>query len=140
VDGWVPVTRFQRIQVNGHLDHHELVELCSIYPRHTIITQHSAGSAHLLANELPNHAVLVDGSGGRGISPEQWERPDADSGKAVGFAGGLGPDNITAELQKIRAVAQGEWWADMEGKLRIDDWFSIDLAAQCVAAFHESLS
>jgi hypothetical protein len=58
----------------------------------------------------------------------------------VGYAGGLGPDNIATELVKIRPSASSIWWLDMEGKLRIDDWFSVDLANQCVSAFLAAMS
>ena len=55
--------------------------------------------------------------------------------KAVGFAGGLGPDNLARELRKIADIARAGWWADMEGKLRVDDWFSVERAAECAAIF-----
>jgi hypothetical protein len=67
------------------------------------------------------------------MSPEQWDRPDTC--KPVGFAGGLGPNNILVEIQRISSVATGNWWVDMEGKLRDkNDWFDLTKAMAVVAA------
>ena len=131
--GNLPVSGFQRIQINGGTLALEVEHLCEMYPRHTIITQHHVNNAHLLAVRAENHALLVDASGGRGKSPEAWSQPD--TGKAVGFAGGLGPDNLANELHNITAIARSGWWVDMEGKLRVDDWFSLELASEVVAQF-----
>ncbi len=133
MEGTLPVSGFQRIQVNGGILALEVEHLCEMYPLHTIITQHHVNNAHLLFVRSINHAVLLDASGGRGISPSAWKTPATE--KAVGFAGGLGPDNLTAELQTIGRIARPGWWADMEGKLRVDDWFSLELAGQCCAQF-----
>lgn len=133
MDGRLPVSRFQRIQVNGLIEIPEVRHLCQLYPHHTIITQHTPANRYLLVVKEGNHALLVDGSGGRGVSPESWHHPD--TGKVVGFAGGLGPDNLASELHKITAIARAGWWADMEGKLRVDDWFSVERAAECAAVF-----
>lgn len=114
----------ERIQVNGRLEPWELEDICRQHAQHEIITQANEWNTSLLDCECDNHAILVDASGGRGRSPASWKRPQTE--KAVGFAGGLGPDNIADELQRIRAVAVGDWWIDMEGKLRDqDDWFDV---------------
>ena len=133
MDGKLPVGGFQRIQVNGGILALEVERLCAMYPRHTIITQHHLNNAHLLAVRAENHALLIDASGGQGKSPEAWGQPHTT--KAVGFAGGLGPDNLASELRKITDIARAGWWADMEGKLRVDDWFSVERAAECAAIF-----
>lgn len=133
MEGKLLVSGFQRIQVNGGILALEVEHLCEMYPRHTIITQHHTYNAHLLAVRSLNHAILIDASGGRGISPDGWGQPETD--KAVGFAGGLGPDNLAGELQTISRIARPGWWVDMEGKLRVDDWFSLELAGQCCAQF-----
>lgn len=131
MEGSLPVSGFQRIQVNGQLEIPDVRHLCRLYPRHTIITQHTPKNRYLMAVDAENHVLLVDGSGGRGISPEAWHHPD--TAKVVGFAGGLGPDNLAAELQMISRIARHGWWVDMEGKLRVDDWFSLELAGEVVA-------
>lgn len=133
MEGKLSVSGFQRIQVNGGILALEVEHLCEMYPRHTIITQHHTYNAHLLAVRSINHAILIDASGGRGILPSGWSQPATE--KAVGFAGGLGPDNLADELQTIGRIARPGWWVDMEGKLRVDDWFSLELAGEVVAQF-----
>lgn len=136
MSGWLyDITdHVQRIQVNGILTIHECETLCAMYPKHTVITQHNRHNNSLLAVKAPNHALLVDSSGGRGILPTEWRAPDTD--KPVGFAGGLGPDNLAAELERISSVAKTPWWVDVESKLRVDDWFSFQRARDCVTQFH----
>lgn len=133
------VSHCPRIQINGVLDVAEVEQFCALYPTHTIITQHCEANSCLAGHvAAPNHAVLVDGSGGRGISPVAWVRPDTT--KAVGFAGGLGPENLLEQLPLIRHVAEGEWWVDMEGRLRDEnDWFDARRAEVVVRSFHDAV-
>jgi len=67
---------------------------------------------------------LFDASGGRGISAKTWPTIPLDEyGKPLfcGYAGGLGPDNLEAELERIsEVVGDAEIWIDMETKLRND--------------------
>lgn len=133
MDGKLQVDDFRRIQVNGRVEAAEAEMLCALYPRHIILTQHHLGSAHLLDVPSKNHALLIDASGGRGESPETWIQPITE--KAVGFAGGLGPANLASELQTIREISRAGWWVDMEGKLRVEDWFSVERAQECAAIF-----
>ena len=125
----------QRIQVNGVLTIEETEHICAMFPTHTIVTQHTFKNTPLLNVKASNHALLIDASGGRGVSPEQWIRPETD--KQVGFAGGLGSDNLEDQLNLISPIAKGLWWVDMEGKLRRDDWFSGLSAKAVVNIFNE---
>lgn len=127
-----------RIQVNGNLTGPELVRIfetrIAASDMRPVITQYQGNNIFLLKWLIAgNHELLVDSSGGRGLSPDTWARPVTF--KPVGFAGGLGPDNLEIELPKINAVAKGESWVDMEGKLRRDDWFDIGLARECAEVF-----
>ena len=128
-----------RIQVNGNLSIDEVQRTCSAvdHPdRQQVITQHQGSNSHLASMLIAdNHALLVDGSGGRGVSPESWTRADTGTQvqKQVGFAGGMGPDNLASELPKIALVATGSSWVDMEGKLRPGDWFDVGVARECAA-------
>lgn len=127
--------RAKRFQINGDVSRDDLIWACEFYPGQKIITQHTPKNSILVfADFLENHEILVDASGGRGISPAEWKRPKTP--KRVGFAGGLGPNNIAAELPKIATVAGDDWWIDMGGKLRdSDDWFSVEKAAKVIAEF-----
>lgn len=127
-----------RIQINGTLTRDEVEEVCAIYPDHTIITQHHQRNLHLLDVTAKNHALLVDASGGEGVIPTTWARPATK--KEVGFAGGLGPANLSRHLPSIAAQARGNWWIDMESALRREDWFSPGLAQEVLAGFDAWLS
>lgn len=128
-------SRCQRIQVNGAVSVEVLKALCDKFPKHTILTQHTERNALLASVPYANHALLVDGSGGRGVVPEQWERPLTP--KAVGFAGGLTPDNIEAEWTRIEPVFSRSSWLDMETGIRTDDWFDAEKARRVVMGFLE---
>lgn len=116
-----------RVQVNGVVQARELADMAVMAS--VLITQHTPANDQLKDLRINNHQLLVDGSGGRGRSPEQWVRPGTH--KLVGFAGGLGPDNLEGELQKLMLLADGPWWIDAESKLRTDDWFDLD-TCQCM--------
>jgi hypothetical protein len=78
---------------------------------------------------------LFDASGGRGIAATEWPKPltyteyavvdgQQDEQKTVfcGYAGGLGPDNILAELKRIEeVVGDATIWVDMESRVRTKD-------------------
>ena len=126
-----------RIQVNGtvaagHFSADWIEGICALHPAHTIITQHCPGNVALLDVAAANHALLVDGSGGNGRSPEAWTRPATD--KSVGFAGGLGPHNLASELPLIReAAGSTPYWIDMEGRIRdVADRFDVAAAAAAI--------
>jgi phosphoribosylanthranilate isomerase len=116
-----------RVQVNGIVHPDDVLALANRVP--ILITQHNEKNLTLASTRIAiNHRLLVDGSGGTGRSPERWERPKTHL--QVGFAGGLGPSNIGAEITKIHAVAKGRYWIDLEGKLRTNDWFDLALCEQ----------
>lgn len=65
---------------------------------------------------------LFDASGGRGMSPLFWpEHP----GRFAGYAGGLGPDNVSRDLEAI--ASEGSYWIDMESRVRTEDRFDLAL-------------
>jgi phosphoribosylanthranilate isomerase len=128
---------FQRMQVNGPLTDEQVEIICNRHAHHKIITQWGCRNGGNMEVDFENHAVLVDGSGGNGILPTFWMRPKSiiRPGKPVGFAGGLGPDNLVEQLKLIRPYAQPGWWIDMEAKVRTDDWFDLDKVEQVINAF-----
>lgn len=83
-----------------------------------VITQeHRANAGVSLGLKSPNHQVLFDASGGRGIEATEWLPPI--EGKTCGFAGGLGPDTIGRVLPAIQQIASGQpFWIDMESRIR----------------------
>jgi len=64
--------------------------------------------------------MLVDESKGTGILPERWPVPPTDY--SIGYAGGIGPDNIKFVLETIQEVVvphdREDIWIDMETRLR----------------------
>ncbi|ABM97398.1 hypothetical protein [Methylibium petroleiphilum] len=120
-----------RVQLNGILTLDVATEACRFAD--TLITQHHELNQQLLGVPARNHALLVDGSGGQGIAPAAWMAPDTE--KPVGFAGGLGPQTLADQLSAISAVANDGAWVDMEGKLRVKDWFSVEFARECADIF-----
>lgn len=95
-----------------------------------------------IAEDSPRYfdgVILFDCSHGAGVSPESWPEPlyyESDVRMAYhGYAGGLGPDNLAAEIPRIEAVADNcRTWIDMETKVRSDDDKTFDLAKvrQCL--------
>lgn len=123
-----------RIQVNGLLTPGELDQICALYPDHTIIAQYNETNSGALHARAENRAYLVDGSGGRGIAPASWVRPDVRA--HVGFAGGLSAETMPEQLDAIVAASAGNpFWVDLENKLRTDDWFDVAKAVATVNAF-----
>lgn len=122
-----------RVQVNGVLTVDEVEHLATQVG--TLITQHNENNVGLLGVTARNHALLIDASGGRGLSPTEWLPPDTE--KHVGFAGGMGADNLETEYARISAVARPGAWSDMEGKLRVEDWFSMALARRSAATHRQ---
>lgn len=71
---------------------------------------------------------LFDQSHGTGVVPGEW--PQCSTDIACGWAGGLGPDNLAAEIPRIamKAWPALNYWIDMESKVRTDDGSEFDLA------------
>lgn len=92
---------------------------------------------------VPGVHLLQDRSGGKGIAETIWSRPDPLCAKAktvIGYAGGLGPDNVEQALTGIAAAAKGRrFWIDCESSLRTDDWFDQDKAERMASAVHAAL-
>lgn len=124
---------FQRIQLNlkfgdveGKYDPQQLVARVRENPQHQFILQYTPEKQGLLPlfADVPNHAVLYDASAGQGISPDRWHPPL--EGHFTGYAGGLKPDNVAANLTAIEKIAGGaETWIDMETGVRTQDVFDL---------------
>jgi phosphoribosylanthranilate isomerase len=86
-------------------------------------------------NKKLNTACLFDCSGGKGISPVNW--PNIKENIFCGYAGGLGPDNIEAEIKKIILLTNNnDFWIDMESKVRTKtsdlDYLDLDKVKNCL--------
>lgn len=128
-----------RVQLNfsQNRDNIDLVALSALLdriPPTKIITQQNASNEDVWRRLCghPNHVVLFDASGGRGIERSTW--PEPLHGVHCGYAGGLGPDNLATELPRIGAAAARQpHWIDMEGKLRTqEDVFDLGRAETCL--------
>jgi phosphoribosylanthranilate isomerase len=88
----------------------------------------------------PGLHLLQDRSGGRGIAETDWSTPDTlcmnrRSRTSIGYAGGLGPENIEEKIPDIIKAARGKrFWIDCETNLRTADWFDTDKADAMIAA------
>lgn len=70
-------------------------------------------------------SALFDTSGGAGLLPTEWPAPLQFL--SCGYAGGLGPENVRVELEKISRVCQESFWIDMEQRVRMEDDSELDL-------------
>lgn len=133
-------SRFGRVQLNTRAKDsdvpalRELVRRLSRTEKRTrVILQWHDLHASVCRQLNPEHGfeALVDSSGGRGLERSDWPAFGSEL-RRVGYAGGLGPDNIAVQLPAIAAAAGDKaFWADMEGKLRDSrDRFDLQLCAQ----------
>lgn len=77
--------------------------------------------------------LLFDASGGKGELPRAWQSPVYPIFHQQGYAGGLRPENVSENLDKISNVA-GVFptWIDAEGGLKTDDKFDAKRAAEYI--------
>lgn len=126
--------QLMRLQLNFSLDkiamsRDELNRLIASFHPAPVITQHNDINAEIAEWELPpNHQILFDQSGGRGIAPTQWLPPIPE--KVTGYAGSLGPHNIGTAGVEIMKIAAPPYWIDMETHIRSDDRLDPDKCLQ----------
>lgn len=118
-----------RIQINFFYKEpqiEQLENLCKNFPHITFITQHNNKNFDLYKKVFStNHQVLFDQSGGKGIETKEWESPLEN--KICGYAGGLGPNNISEQFVSIQNITDRPFWIDMEGKIRTHDLLDLEL-------------
>ncbi len=122
--GWA--SKFQRIQINANGLYEQslyrfLGALRSTDLEYILQIDESTRWVWREAFEMKVLASpFFDASGGTGKSPERW--PKAVGRRYTGYAGGLGPDNLEKELDRISEVAHDSpFWVDMETKIRAED-------------------
>jgi hypothetical protein len=125
---WQGWNMFNRIQLNFHAESHKvdsqkLAGLFNKYlaPRHIIFQMDGVNEKTFYSMkaqyDIPMFP-LFDQSGGIGRLPDNW--PEQKSDQYSGYAGGLSPDNLKEELEKISKVASRliPTWIDAETHLR----------------------
>jgi len=127
---------FQRLQLNFHAQVHSLnkrkffygsMEFLDKYNSELIFQMDDVNNALLYeAKELGIvPSPLFDLSGGAGILPSYWP---AAKEFYTGYAGGLSPDNVTEQIEKIKLVApNSRIWIDVERRVRSEDDSRFDL-------------
>jgi len=89
------------------------------------------------ASYNPLCSLLLDDSGGRG---RRGTLRFADA-PVVGYAGGIGPENVTEVLTEILAAENvRDFWIDMETGVRTDDWFDLDKVEAVCAQVEQMLN
>jgi N-(5'phosphoribosyl)anthranilate (PRA) isomerase len=82
-------------------------------------TANKAICQEAIKRQCKNVSFLYDSSGGRGTLASEWKAPIP--GFFTGYAGGLSPENLAAELETIEKVAGDETiWIDTESRVRTD--------------------
>jgi hypothetical protein len=91
-----------------------------------------------------NVSMLLDESKGTGVLASSWPNPPEEY--EIGYAGGIGPNNIAKVLEDIMEAGNGrEIWIDMESSLRSKkndiDVFDLEkcyevISAVCSAQIH----
>lgn len=124
---------FQRVQLNFHANQHEVnpplfVECLRDWERDEYIFQFDGVNQRLMGDAIAGgiRAVpLFDTSGGAGIEPDEWPAPIGDY---CGYAGGLNPDSLPLQLERIDlAAGTSRVWIDVETHVRSDDDRKFDL-------------
>jgi hypothetical protein len=130
----------QRVQINTHAEPHvsttgliKSLDGCNSIASHTTtpkefifqwdgVNNHLTFAAHAYALKV---AALFDTSGGAGVLPGEWPAPANEFW--CGYAGGISPDNVVAQIEKIEQVCAKPYWIDMERRVRTDDDSRLDM-------------
>lgn len=138
--------RSGRIQLNFNyarspIDMQKCIDFCKEHPSIDVITQHNHNNEQIwcMLAGIPNHAVLFDSSGGRGVACKHW--PASLPDVACGYAGGLGPDNLLLELSHIQqAAGQYPFWIDMESNIRTNHELDLTRCESCLSIVNSVLA
>ncbi len=101
----------------------QVAKIISSYPGYEFIFPYNTNAQlqkfiDKLNNTGVRFSLLFDASYGNGITPVSWQRPVYFE-HYQGYAGGLSPENVTENLDKIAKVAgnRRDIWIDAEGRL-----------------------
>lgn len=124
--------KIKRIQLNfkigreKKLDLYTLLSTMKRYARHDFILSYNDSNQDFIRQIRESGfkigALLYDSSFGEGIAPSKRPAPVFND-VYQGYAGGLSPDNVVAELEKIDTVVPPgkSFFIDAEGKLKGED-------------------
>jgi hypothetical protein len=121
---------FRRVQINGYAPRSPGAVAFALANPHQEVIFQVRGSEWMLAAvwdamRVPNASILFDPSGGTGRALEAFP---AAAGVPIGYAGGIGPDNVAATLCAINdhvGKFGQPFWIDMESGVRTDDVFDL---------------
>ncbi|MBR4624105.1 MAG: hypothetical protein IKO56_01045 [Alphaproteobacteria bacterium] len=124
----------KRIQLNmpkttaANIDTDGLAKIIHDFPHHEFIFQYNDNTKSAIEkmhNTGAKFSLLFDASGGNGIAPKAWQKPIYET-HPMGYSGGMSPDNVIENLNKINAVVpeHRDIWIDAEGKLKSQTMFS----------------
>lgn len=133
--------RFGRVQLNFNLGRApfsllELDEAIRSFSR-PVITQHFPANSPVTEGiTAPNHHVLFDASGGRGIHSTAF--PERLNSKYHGYAGGFGPETIIQDIVRAKNAAAGTpFWVDMESKIRTEGYLDMALCTKLLSQVND---
>lgn len=116
VDLLIPAVRRVQLNISNNVKFHELVRLGNVgaLPVQVIIQVRQFADAPF--DRMSDPVLLHDRSGGRGLTGD-FETPI--NAHFTGFAGGIGPSNITETIERIQAMNfPNDYWIDMESGVR----------------------
>ena len=130
-----PLVGRVQVNINGGKDSfrfwaNKVADIIRAYPDIEFIfqyTQKQNTRLEKLDKTGATFSMLFDASGGQGKLPKKWRAPVMDNHK-MGYSGGLSPENIAENLDKINLVvpANTNIWIDAEGKLKDPDTKQFD--------------
>lgn len=135
----------KRFQLNFHAEPHEFSPAMSMAlmaaptAGKEIIAQYDGVNEKAIEGlGLRDVVPLFDASHGAGLLPNEWPKTSSVPDYPIyGYAGGLGPDNLPAQLGWIeKAAGEKPFWVDMETKVRSNDdaLFDLDKCKKCLEA------
>lgn len=137
----IPVhgTLFKRLQLNiSHIvDHVDRTTFLKVLQESKIASRFIIQVRSIVPSWWPTDRIddvdfLYDCSGGRGVLTPQWPTPmgmwqERKLLPNCGYAGGLSPDNLAAQLPLMEKAAEGQpVWIDVESGVRTSDVFDLD--------------
>ena len=120
----VQITEFDRVQINKSSyteDEIDSIKMEAVKQAVQPIIQWREESFPK-DGHVKNVQLLLDRSGGRGVTETSFPKHPRPDAITIGYAGGIGPDNVKDVILKL----EGKYWIDMESKVRTEDLLDLD--------------